>query len=56
MNMDSDEAHDFSNAIADVMCWFRGFKAAHANSEVEVEYPPNLDRLRDLKIKLDRVE
>lgn len=56
MEIDRAAAEEFSDAIADVMCWFRGFKAAHAGAEYEAEYPPNLDRLMDLKIKLDGVE
>lgn len=46
-----EDAHDVSDALADVLCWFRGFAAARAG---DVELPPGIERLRELNIKLKR--
>lgn len=42
------ESLAYADAIADALCWFRGFQAARP----EAPLPPGIDRLRDLSIAL----
>lgn len=49
--LSAEECDDYIAALADVLCWFRGFKAAKGS---KVEFPPGLDRLRDLNIDIKR--
>lgn len=46
-----EQAQDYSDALADVLCWFRGFRAANRKAGM----PPGLSRLVDLNIDLKRV-
>lgn len=48
--MHAAEARLYSDALADVLCWFEGFHAAKPKAAL----PPGLDRLRDLNIMLKR--
>lgn len=41
-------ARRVSNALADVLCWFAGFKAGQPDAQL----PPGLEELRSLNIKL----
>ena len=52
---DKEEAEAFSNAIADVLCWFHGFEAAYRMKESwdRPTSPLGIPELRDLKRKLD---
>ena len=51
IDLEREDVERFSYAIADVLCWLSGFRAA---SRGEVDMPPNWDALRDLNIKLKR--
>ena len=42
------ETERASSAIADVMCWFAGFRAGNADATL----PPGLDDLRELNCRL----
>lgn len=42
------ECRLYSDALADVLCWFNGFCAAKPDAPM----PPGLDTLRTLNIKL----
>ena len=48
----SDGCLAISNALADVICWFDGFEAAHAMTDKRLNLPQGIERLRDLNIKL----
>ena len=48
-----EDARAYSDALADVLCWFLGFKAANPDTTLI----PGLDRLRSLKKDLhDHIE
>lgn len=44
----ADEARTMSSALADVLCWFRGFQSAKPKAQL----PPGIDDLRSLNLKL----
>ncbi len=45
----------FSDALADVLCWFQGFTAAiEASGERSANVPISLDLLRALKRSIDK--
>ena len=41
-----------SDSLADVLCWFAGFEAAHAGADRNLSLPPGLDDLRTFNINL----
>lgn len=47
----SDDAELFSDALADVICWFYGFRAGNS----EAQLPPKWGRLIDLNAKLKAI-
>ena len=52
LRLTADECESLSNHLADVLCWFAGFNAAHAGRDSQPDLPPSLNRLRDVNIKL----
>lgn len=52
-SMSAEQSRRFSDALADVLCWFRGLTAAHAGREAAIDLPPGLYDLRDLKSFVD---
>jgi hypothetical protein len=44
-----EEARSYHDAIADLLCWFDGFRAGRGDSYSE---PLGLDTLRELKLRL----
>lgn len=52
VKLTAEETREFSCALADVLCWFRGFSAAHVLHDRQPELPPDLDGLRRLNIRL----
>ncbi len=42
------ECREWSDAIADLLCWFNGFAAGRP----EAPLPPGIDALREINIKL----
>ena len=49
-----DKREIWADALADVQCWFRGFRSARGEMALGDLLPPGLDALRDLKIWLER--
>lgn len=51
-----DRAAAFQSIVADCMCWFAGFEAAHVGKETwERPWTPERERLRDLNIALQNL-
>jgi hypothetical protein len=48
----AQELEKISSSIADVLCWVRGFEAAHFGREGDVPGPYGIRELRDLNIKI----
>lgn len=48
--MTPEQARELSDALADVLCWFRGFDAAKPDAEL----PPGLETLREFNFRLKR--
>lgn len=54
VRLSASECEIFQAAVADALCWFQGFRAAHCGSLSEPEMPMSIDSLRDLNLRLQR--
>ena len=54
--MTDEQIKQGAYAIADVLCWFNGFQAAHFGRENvgNPPMPPGLDKLRDLRFAIEK--
>lgn len=54
VTMTTQKADEYSGAISDILCWLRGFQAAHHGREDGPPMPPEWSTLRDLNIEIKK--
>lgn len=52
LQLTPEKADEYSGAISDVLCWLRGFQAAHHGRDGAPPMPPEWEVLRDLNIRI----